>query len=624
MLALVALLALLMSSPVTAQSEPRIAFVVGNGAYAKGPLPNSLNDAGLVAEALRSVGFDIVEGADLSHADFIRSFRDFLARLDAAGPSATAFVYFSGYAFAFDGDNFLVAADARLDGDNDIPLDTMRLSDLLRALAGSPARAKVVAVDGARRLPFAIAGLGLPSGLSAIEPPRGMLIAYSAEPGTLIEDGAGAYGRYATAIAEMIRSPGLNVVDAFPRIRLRTHQLTEGRQVPWNASALGSPLVLVPPDPVPAAANEPPPVQPRRPRPMVELGPDEGYGLAIEVDDLSSYVEYLQAYPTSPYGRRIWAIVRARREALTWMRALEINAPDAYWTYRRRYPDGIYAADAERRLRRLSAPVAPPPGFAPVELAGVPPSLAQEPPIIIPYFRSPPRPPPQLIAPPPALFANLPPPRRAGARGLLPLPPPLPALPRVTPGNRMTVAPARLPGPVVRPPPVIAPPSTAIVRRPPARPPAGALALPTPRTFQPSPRHSQAAPGTAGIPLTLTPTVLQPSRRRGQPAAAPGLAGGQPQVFTPSRRQGGMPPGAAPPSGAVAPTPGAVTPPPAAALQQLPPPLVARPALPQAVRAPTPPKPPTVNVPPPIARAAPRQAAPARTCVVENGNQVCR
>ena len=55
------------------QTEPRIAFVVGNAGYGAGALPTALNDAGLVAEALRSIGFEIVEGADLSQTDLVRS-----------------------------------------------------------------------------------------------------------------------------------------------------------------------------------------------------------------------------------------------------------------------------------------------------------------------------------------------------------------------------------------------------------------------------------------------------------------------------------------------------------------------------------------------------------------------
>ena len=77
-------------------------------------MPTALNDAGLVAEALRSIGFEIVEGADLSQPDILRSYRDFLAKVEAGGPDAIAFVYFSGYGLSFEGENYLLGVDARL------------------------------------------------------------------------------------------------------------------------------------------------------------------------------------------------------------------------------------------------------------------------------------------------------------------------------------------------------------------------------------------------------------------------------------------------------------------------------------------------------------------------------
>ena len=101
------------AASVAQQTEPRIALVVGNGGYARGELSTALNDAGLVAEALRSIGFEIVEGANLNQPDLVRTFRDFLAKVDASGPDALAFVYFSGYTLPFEGDNFLLGVDAR-------------------------------------------------------------------------------------------------------------------------------------------------------------------------------------------------------------------------------------------------------------------------------------------------------------------------------------------------------------------------------------------------------------------------------------------------------------------------------------------------------------------------------
>src|SRR6185295_18389067 len=147
---------LLFALPASAQQ--RIALVIGNAAYSKGAIATSLADGGLVAEALTSIGFEIVEGADVNQADFRRLFRDFLEKLQAAGPGVIAFVYYSGYALQFEGDNYLIPVDARLERDSDIPIDGVRLFDLLRPLADVPAAAKIVVLDAARPLRFQIQG----------------------------------------------------------------------------------------------------------------------------------------------------------------------------------------------------------------------------------------------------------------------------------------------------------------------------------------------------------------------------------------------------------------------------------------------------------------------------------
>src|ERR1044072_5943085 len=115
--------------------QARSALVIGNAAYPKGPLQTTLADGGLVAEALTSIGFEIVEGAGGNPSGFRRVVRDFLEKLQAAGPDAIAFVYYSGYAIQFEGDNYLIPVDARLERDSDIPIDGVRLFHLLRPLA---------------------------------------------------------------------------------------------------------------------------------------------------------------------------------------------------------------------------------------------------------------------------------------------------------------------------------------------------------------------------------------------------------------------------------------------------------------------------------------------------------
>src|SRR5258707_4149932 len=157
----VALAALLFVFVQPAAAQQRIALVIGNAAYPKGPLATSLADGGLVAEALTSVGFEIVEGADVNQADLRKVFRDFLEKVQAAGPDTIAFVYYSGYGIEFEGENYLVPVDARLDRASDVPIETVRLFDLLRPLADAPGAAKIVVLDATQPLPFQIPGTQL-------------------------------------------------------------------------------------------------------------------------------------------------------------------------------------------------------------------------------------------------------------------------------------------------------------------------------------------------------------------------------------------------------------------------------------------------------------------------------
>ena len=637
---LLALAAIAISGAGSASAEPRIALVVGNAAYAKGPLKTPIADAGLVAAALNSVGFEIVEGADLNQADFRARMREFLDKVQAAGPDTVALVYFAGYGLQFEGENYLVPVDARLERDSDISLDAIRVSDLMRPLAGAPGRAKVVILDGAHPLPFALNGAKLARGFGAMEAPPGTLVALSASPATLAVDRPEPYGVYATALAEMLRVPGFDLDTLFTRARVRTYQATEGAQTPWHASALTEPLVLTPGSPD-AAAQDPtqgsapptPLVTRREQRPMRDLSAEEAYALAIERDDLPTYVSYVQTYPRSPYARRIWAQIRARREALAWERAVRRDSPESYWTYLRRYPGGVYAYDARRRLHRLSARDEPPPDFAPVEFADVPPPLPNEPVEIYGAY-DPGPPPPRLMGPPPRFFVDLPPPPPPRGPRLLPIPVPIPIAPRVN----------------APPPRVFAPPAAAVS---PSAPVSGPKP-PGPPGAATAPPGGANPPGTRrpGAVTTTTPPGAPPPRAPVTGPKPPGAvtttspAGGpQPRSLTPGAKPPGVvtttPPGGPPPKppiggpkppGAVTTTAPAHVPPPRPPTQPVAkPPAAVTTTAPSGGPPPRPPGPPPaaaapVRPPPPAAAVAkqPPPPAPRRKCPIVNGVENCK
>ena len=59
LLAALALILLILATPSRAETEKRIAFVVGNAAYQADPLATPANDAGLIAQTLQAAGFDV-------------------------------------------------------------------------------------------------------------------------------------------------------------------------------------------------------------------------------------------------------------------------------------------------------------------------------------------------------------------------------------------------------------------------------------------------------------------------------------------------------------------------------------------------------------------------------------
>ena len=425
--------ALVLASTVNAQeTERRIALVVGNGSYAAEQIPTAANDAGLIAQTLQAAGFDVVGARDLDQDALRRAFRDFLDKATASGPNTVAFIYLNGYGLQLEGENYFAPVDAKIAKDSDVSVEAVRISDYLRPLAGLNLKASIVVLDTARAHPFAKSGQPLASGLSLVDPEKGVLIAFNAAPGTVGPQENGPYGTYAQALAEMIRTGGLPLNEVFDRVRLRVNENTKGGEVPWDASKIDAQFVFferAPDAPPPAASNDQAALL--RSKPIRELDARDAYIAALGRDTLHGYLEFLETYPHDPAAKRVRAIVAARREAITWHRTRNVDTPRAYWSYLRRYPRGPHSADARRRLEYLSAAFEPPPSFEAIEY-DVPPPPEEE----AVYFRRPvlffddpdydfvlpPPPPVFFLPPPPPDFVMLPPPPPPVAMFVLPVP----------------------------------------------------------------------------------------------------------------------------------------------------------------------------------------------------------
>ena len=167
------------AGPGAARAEPRLALVIGQGAYAAGELPTAVNDAGLVGQTLTSAGFEVVQGRDLNQADLRRIIRDFLDGVQTATPDTSVVIYFAGHALQVEGENYILPVDARIGRESDIPIEGYRVSDIIRSLSATPGATRIVIVDAAQELVLPRGGqrhrAGPHADRAAVELRRGVL-----------------------------------------------------------------------------------------------------------------------------------------------------------------------------------------------------------------------------------------------------------------------------------------------------------------------------------------------------------------------------------------------------------------------------------------------------------------
>jgi uncharacterized caspase-like protein len=280
-----------------ALAEKRVALVIGNSGYDKvARLGNPSNDAALMAETLKTVGFDNVDlRRDLKIADMRRALRDFV---DKAADADVAVVYYAGHGIEVDGVNYLIPVDAVLERDRDIYDEALPLERVLVAV--EPAKKlRLVILDACRDSPFTrsmkrtLASRAIGRGLAKIEPTSpNTLIAFASKAGSTASDGDGKNSPFTTALVNHVTKPGLDLRKAFGYVRDDVLKNIGNKQEPYLYGSLGGDdLPLVPAKPVATGPQADPQAAVRR-----------DYELALQAGDREAWEAFLQAYPDGFYA----------------------------------------------------------------------------------------------------------------------------------------------------------------------------------------------------------------------------------------------------------------------------------------------------------------------------------
>ncbi|MGD0399870.1 MAG: SUMF1/EgtB/PvdO family nonheme iron enzyme [Syntrophobacteraceae bacterium] len=217
-----------------------VALVIGNAAYKNAtPLSNTINDAVVMADALKSLGFELVGGKAQTNLDkagldnVIRKFGESIRG------KRVAFLYYSGHGVQMDGRNYLIPTSANVVSKTDVKYELVNVDNVLEDMNASGTKINIIVLDACRNNPFGDKGLrGTESGLAVMDAPSGTMIAYATGPGKTAADGTGKNSPYTESLARVITKPGLDIEDVFREVGKDVQTKTGGVQVPWKMDSL--------------------------------------------------------------------------------------------------------------------------------------------------------------------------------------------------------------------------------------------------------------------------------------------------------------------------------------------------------------------------------------------------
>jgi formylglycine-generating enzyme required for sulfatase activity len=364
-----------------AETEHRVALIIGNGAYPGTPLDNAANDARAMATALGKLGFEVTALENSSKKPMERAIIAFGEKLKQ--PNTVGLFYYAGHGMQVKGQNYIIPVDAAIDHEADVRIETVPVDLVTDQMGDAGNRLNIIILDACRDNPFErkLRGAG-GHGLAAMDAARGTLIAYATAPGATAADGTDGHGLYTDELLRALKEPGLKVEEVFKRVRVAVAQRSRGVQTPWESSSLTGEFVF---NPVPRVAMAAPPAAAAIGGTPPVAAPDrairdldatfvtlrtakvraEPSAMSKDLDTLppDSVVKVTgrvgpdwlrvawgdgQAYISAPQMQEV-----DEGEVEKWASVTGTKSPTDVEAFLRAYPNGFYAGSAKALLERL-------------------------------------------------------------------------------------------------------------------------------------------------------------------------------------------------------------------------------------------------------------------------------
>jgi uncharacterized caspase-like protein len=280
----------------------------------------------------------------------------------AKGADTVALVFYAGHGLQIDGENYLVPIDIDVKREADIPIQAVRLNDILNTLTSVPSKMRILMLDACRNNPFPDINRTAGGGLAIVDAKvgsPGTFLSFSTSPGAVAEDGTGSNSPYTSALLAAGKEQGIPIEETFKRVRLAVNKVTEGRQTPWDSSSLTDDFRFVA---GPAGANAAV-VAPKLASTKLTVDewkrelqgkPVEAANELIVVDGTDeAYEAFATLYASTPRGLQARDWLDRHRRMVAWNDAVIVNTAAGYRAFLAKYPDSDLSATARKLEERL-------------------------------------------------------------------------------------------------------------------------------------------------------------------------------------------------------------------------------------------------------------------------------
>ena len=202
----------------------RVALVMGNDNYTSvSKLQKAGNDATAMARELKAAGFTVQLHKDLNYRGMVRAVEAFTNNITGGDEVV---VFFAGHGVQIRNGSYLLPTDIEANSESEVEKTAYELLALTDKISEAKPAFSLVMVDACRDNPLKSKGrnIGNARGLSAIEPPKGQMVVYSASRGQqaldrLSDKDPNPNGVFTREFITQMQKPGVRIEDIMRNVQ---------------------------------------------------------------------------------------------------------------------------------------------------------------------------------------------------------------------------------------------------------------------------------------------------------------------------------------------------------------------------------------------------------------------